>query len=373
MAYTVVMKTPSDRTFIKTPIQAPIQTLVKSIRDHSTEVLVHLVFWLLVILLSETIKVSTDVFHSDKLYPNHIFIGSAFNLLVFYLNYLWLIPRYMSQRAGFYALSFVLLIGSSAVIESLIDSQLIAVMPDLPDLEPMLSLLTINTTLHMMFGLVSSLIRLRRDSYVSQKVQKAIKAQHTQTELDLLKSQVHPHFLFNTLNTLYSSAYEHGDEETANGIGKLSHLLRYMLYETKDEQVALENEVDYLQDYIDLQKMRFSNDVDITFNIQGDTDNITVAPMLFITLIENAFKHGISTAKHSTIAIEIAISANNIVLSVENDIHPQRAKTALEGDAGGLGLDNLKRRLSLLYPQRHELTIMPDNNNNRFNTRLELR
>lgn len=327
-------------------------------RSQTIEIFSHLIFWGLIVVFSGHVKISTDDLLTQSLDTEFNRLGVALNMLVFYLNYLLLIPRYMSRRLGLYLLTVILLVCSTGLIETAIDKLTYLSVEEQSNTETLQALLFVNLLLHSVFWLLSVLMRLGRDWFINQQNQQLIKAQQTQSELALLKSQVHPHFLFNTLNTLYSSSYEYGDEETANGIGKLSHLLRYMLYETQDEQVPLDNEVDYLQDYIDLQTMRFTDDVTVTFNIKGDVDNITVSPMLLITLVENAFKHGISPAKHSTIDIELAISNGQINLTVENDIHPQRAKSALEGDAGGLGLENLKRRLALLYPQRHQLSIM---------------
>ncbi|MFT5162435.1 MAG: two-component system LytT family sensor kinase [Alteromonadaceae bacterium] len=347
------------------------QLTIKNLRPHTNEIISHLIFWLLAILLSQVLDISTDTLNTSDLHPYKLLVSACFNVAIFYFNYWFLMPRYMGRRSGFYAMGLILLATIPAIIETLIDNSIIGNSLDLAFNDPLLSLLHINITTHGIFCLLSLLMRLRQDWFINQRVQQQIKAQHTQTELDLLKSQVHPHFLFNTLNTLYSSSYEYGDEQTANGIGKLSHLLRYMLYETKAEQVPLENEIDYLQDYIDLQTLRFGQEVTVTFTVNGDPDNITVAPMLFITLIENAFKHGISVAKHSTIVIQIDITLDKVVLSVENDIHRQRAKSVLEGHAGGLGLENLQRRLALLYPQRHQLFTIQENQ--RFKTHLELR
>jgi two-component system LytT family sensor kinase len=277
----------------------------------------------------------------------------------------------MTTRIPIYLLLSTLLIIVSALIESLLDGVFLHVLGGDTNFDTIMPLFFITMIIHVIYWLSSLLMRLVLDWFVNTRVQQQVKAQHTETELALLKSQVHPHFLFNSLNTLYSSSYEYGDEETANGIGKLSHLLRYMLYETKGEKVQLESEVDYLQDYIDLQKMRFVDDVTVTFNIHGDTAPLTVAPMMFITLVENAFKHGISPAKHSTIEIDLTISTDDVTLTVQNDILRERAKSELEGRAGGLGLENLQRRLTLLYPERHQLTMAEQNNH--YIAKLELK
>lgn len=183
-------------------------------------------------------------------------------------------------------------------------------------------------------------------------LQKKIQSQQLKTELALLKSQVHPHFLFNTLNSLYVSAYEYGDDTTAEGIGKLSHLLRYMLYETNQAKVPLVNEVDYLKNYVALQEMRFGNDTEIRFNIDGDISGFVIAPMLLITLIENAFKHGVSPAQKTSISIHLVMKVKRLEFIVQNDLLEKRIKPALEGNSGGIGLTNLKKRLMIIYPEK---------------------
>ena len=330
----------------------------------------HSLFWLLMIAISFSTDLTTNLDIEESFFRQALFYGMPINMLVFYLNYQLLVPRYMSGNVRLYIVSVIALIVLSALTECLIDGLFLSFL-DIPFTPNTLyALCLISLVIHSIYWILSMLARLGFDWFSNIKVQRKIKEQHTQTELALLKSQVHPHFLFNMLNTLYSSSYEYGDHQTADGIGKLSHLLRYMLYETKEKTVPLENELDYLQNYIDLQKLRFIDDVAISFTIDGEPDNLDVAPMMFITLVENAFKHGISPAKQSAIKVAVTITDDQMVLLVENDIHRERAKTELEGNAGGLGLDNLQRRLTLLYPQQHCLTMQQQNG--RYIATLEL-
>ncbi|UCE17878.1 MAG: histidine kinase [Gemmatimonadota bacterium] len=184
-----------------------------------------------------------------------------------------------------------------------------------------------------------------------------IKAKQLQTELSLLKSQVNPHFLFNTLNNLFSMALEHGDRTVAEGISRLSHLMRYMIHESGEEKVSLKKEVEQLERFIALQKMRFSDEdaIHIEFQVEGDMDGIQIPPMILIPFVENAFKHGISLCDASSIDMRLGINSKRLIFSVENTVH--HAVRGILESTSGIGLENVKRRLELLYPKNHELTV----------------
>jgi sensor histidine kinase YesM len=198
---------------------------------------------------------------------------------------------------------------------------------------------------------VSTSYKLLLDWFKSEREKKEIENQHLSSELAFLKSQVSPHFLFNTLNNIYSLSLSQSDL-TSNSILKLSQMLRYMLYESDVKQVGLDKEVEYLQNYIELQKMRISEGIKITFTTFGKLSENRIEPMLLIPFIENAFKHGINYSKKTEILIDLKLSENVLVLKVENHIYQTNEKDK----ASGIGLTNVKRRLSLLYPGNHLLT-----------------
>ncbi len=171
-------------------------------------------------------------------------------------------------------------------------------------------------------------------------------------ELQLLKAQVHPHFLFNTLNNIYSFSLENSPK-TSQLILKLSSLLNYMLYDCKAELVCLEKEITVMKDYIDLEKERYANKLEVSLNIEGDIKDKYISPLLLLPFLENAFKHGTSeqlekpwlsmdlTVKHNTLRCKIVNSKNDLVPISEN----------------GIGISNVKKRLAFLYPGKHELKI----------------
>jgi len=176
--------------------------------------------------------------------------------------------------------------------------------------------------------------------------------------LDFLRSQINPHFLFNALNTLYGTSIQENAERTGEGIQKLGDMMRFMLHENIQEKIPLMREVDYLKNYIDLQKLRThtSPEIVIQTEIEESVNGLQIAPMLLIPFVENAFKHGISLRESSHIKITLHTEGLKLFFDVHNSVHP---KTGIdpEKNHAGIGLDNVKQRLQLLYPNRHELMI----------------
>ncbi|MEO6630454.1 MAG: histidine kinase [Mucilaginibacter sp.] len=176
--------------------------------------------------------------------------------------------------------------------------------------------------------------------------------------LQFLRSQINPHFLFNALNTLYGTALMENAEKTSEGIQKLGDMMRFMLHENHQDKIALSREIEYLNNYIDLQNLRIVSSPNIKIEVQID-DIIgyhEIAPMLLIPFVENAYKHGISLKNNSWININLFKTGDTLNLDVRNSIHPQQENDP-ERFHSGTGLDNVKQRLQLLYPGKHELVI----------------
>jgi two-component system LytT family sensor kinase len=192
-----------------------------------------------------------------------------------------------------------------------------------------------------------------------EKTKEEIEKEMLRTELSFLKTQINPHFFFNTLNNIYSLAIT-GSDKTASAILKLSAIMRYILTETKYDWVPIQSEIDFLNDYIELQKVRLTDNVALNVNIIGNITNQKVAPLLFIPFVENAFKYGVSTVENSFIHINLNIKENSIVFSVENSIAANAGNTLTE--TTGIGIKNVERRLALLYPDMHKLTIEKEKN-----------
>ncbi|EDM35475.1 putative two-component system sensor histidine kinase [Pedobacter sp. BAL39] len=176
--------------------------------------------------------------------------------------------------------------------------------------------------------------------------------------LNFLKSQINPHFLFNALNTLYGTALQERAERTGEGIQMLGDMMRFMLQENIEDKILLSRDIEYLNNYIALQKLRtsVSPDISIETQIEQDGQGLQIAPMILIPFVENAFKHGISLNNPSHIKITLQLTENKLYFDVHNSLHLK-----LENDPerlqSGIGLQNVKQRLALLYPEKHELII----------------
>lgn len=179
-----------------------------------------------------------------------------------------------------------------------------------------------------------------------------LKKEKTQTELMHLKSQVNPHFFFNTLNNLYGLV----EQDTAKAqqlILKLSDMMRYSIYEGQNDWVTLSDEIGYLENYMDLHRMRYHKEIAIRFDIEAEDRNIKIMPLLFIIMVENAFKHGVEKLrKDAFVHIRLKATTQFVDFEIQNNFDAEETR-----GAEGIGLNNLKKRLELVYLNRHELEI----------------
>ncbi|MBS9767946.1 MAG: histidine kinase [Flavobacteriaceae bacterium] len=187
-----------------------------------------------------------------------------------------------------------------------------------------------------------------------------VKVETKTSELNLLKSQVNPHFLFNTLNTLYASALNENAPQTAETTAKLANLLRYMENDMKKEHIPITDEMKYIEDYIAIQKTRCSVEPKIEITTQNVSESIRISPGLFIPLVENAFKHGIHLIENATLEIEVSCDAKNIRFTCANSYDESLKVNKME-KGFGIGLQNVRKRLELLYGQHHTFEIKKNN------------
>jgi LytS/YehU family sensor histidine kinase len=214
---------------------------------------------------------------------------------------------------------------------------------------------------------ISAIIRTLTEFYNNQQNKLIAETHRTNTELIYLRKQTNPHFLFNSLNSIYSLAHKKSDL-VPDAIVTLSELMRYMLYETDNKTVALEKEINYIQNYIELQKLRLNNIEDIIINVHGDTKNKFIEPLLLISFVENAFKYGTDYKGAAHVKIKIFILENSLDFWIENTIE----NYVKDLENSGIGLVNIQNRLDLLYPNAHELTISQDNEFYRVHLNLKL-
>lgn len=194
--------------------------------------------------------------------------------------------------------------------------------------------------------------------YAELKWKEELMRKNSEMELALIKSQTSPHFLFNTLNNIDVLITKNA-EKASLYLNKLSDIMRFMLYETRNEKIPLTNELTYIEKYIDLQKIRTTNPNFVDFKVTGDTGNVSIPPMILLPFIENAFKHADNRKNENVIRIEVTIDKKQLIFECEN----KYSKSELEQEFGGLGNELIKRRLELLYPQNHVLLISKNADN----------
>ncbi len=324
--------------------------------------------------------------HGEFLLPS--LAGTFFNVAIFYSNSLFLIPRYLRKHRrkeywGCVALIFI----ACCIAESISDVLLLQSTMSFPAVG--MQVRDTVTEVVLMVAIVNALVLLASFGYgfskerlVHERRNHILEDQKLKAELSFLKAQINPHFLFNTLNNLFSMALQNNDAPTAEGISQLAALMRYMLYESADEIIPMEKELAYIKNYIALQKLRFGGNknseaghkktseetVIISLSVSGDIDKATLAPMIFIPFIENAFKHGISMNTASHINISFAVQGKEIDFRVTNTLHAQRLLT--NSEASGVGLTNVRQRLAGLYPGNHHLEVTT--NDSLFTVHLRL-
>ena len=332
-------------------------------------ILVHVLFWAAFLLLP---LVFFDNYDSRLRFLRYWGYQIVLTALYYYLNYFVFIPRILlKKKMVLYVLTLVLVMGVMMVITFIYREVLhytgiythraegfdwkVVYIPIFPCV--------------LAFG-ISTFVRLTTQWMAIERGKQDLENEKLTSELGFLKSQINPHFLFNTLNNICSLARKKSDE-TESALIKLSDIMRYMIDDSKEDKVMLSKEIEYLQNYIDLQRMRLSGKVRIDFTITGDTESHQIDPLLLIPFVENAFKHGVSYLEEPLIRISLAVSDSRLSFHVEN------TKFRNKGDdlraEPGIGLRNVRRRLELLYPGRHELRITEEDELFRVDLTIQLR
>lgn len=216
--------------------------------------------------------------------------------------------------------------------------------------------------------LASGFIKMALEWFKTQRRQEEMEKEKLNAELDFLKQQVNPHFLFNSLNSIYALT-QRKSEAASDAVMQLSQMMRYMIYESNTSTVALEKELDYLENYMNLKKLRLSKQVTVHYTLQGSISGLHIEPMLLIPFVENAFKHGVSYTENCDIQIKINVGQRKLDFLVSNKIYKHE-----NTEPGGIGLSNVTKRLNLLYPgAQHQLNIIQENNKYTVSLSLQLK
>jgi two-component system, LytTR family, sensor kinase len=316
-------------------------------------VLLHSLAWILICALPFLIRTSNNDSHKPPFEIGFLYFYIAtrpFWIGLFYLNAFYLFPKFIPQKKytffvvtqllGLFLLSVIHSIGLNVFLK--------------PTSYEIANFLTYNS-IYYLFILASSIAyRLIIDKIASDKLLQERENENLKTELSFLRSQVSPHFMFNVLNNMVALARKKS-EQLEPSLIKLSSLMRYMLYETDEQKVPLEKEVEYLQSYIDLQKQRFGKNVTTHTCFSESDGNYSIEPMLLIPFVENAFKHGTGLIEHAEINIELKAKNDVLHFTVRNKYNHQSEEQ--KDKTSGIGMSNVERRLNLLYAKNHSLLI----------------
>ncbi|MBC3540292.1 sensor histidine kinase [Rufibacter sediminis] len=217
------------------------------------------------------------------------------------------------------------------------------------------------------FLFLSWLARVTENLVLNTIKKEQLEKQAVETELHYLKSQINPHFLFNTLNNIHTLVYKQAPA-APEAVMQLASLMRYMIYESNAPTVPLTREINYLEDYINLQQLRYRKSPVVELEVTGNPDACQIAPLLFVHLLENAYKHSPARLEPGDIKVKVEAKAHSLAFQIQNPVGTNPQNTLEE--PGGIGLPNVKKRLALLYPNRHRLEI--DNSGETFTISLEI-
>jgi two-component system, LytTR family, sensor kinase len=288
-------------------------------------------------------------------------------ITVFYLNTRVLIPRLLfTKKYLFYALTLVVMfLGFISYCTFIFPA---GPRRHFPEPGRMFHPEQLNAIyLFVLVVFISGAIRVVQEWLNMEKKTRIMEAERLQSELSFLHAQINPHFLFNTLNSIYGLALIRS-EHTADSVMRLSSLMRYILQEVGKETVLVEEEIQSIQNYVELQKMRLSATVDIHLIISGDTDDLQIPPLILLGFVENAFKYGTSSHERTAINIEIEMTGTTLHFKTYNNIFPGRERN----ESFGIGTRNSERRLQLIYPGKHKLSIINNGKSYQLNLVIQL-
>lgn len=305
-----------------------------------------------------------------QIIPDFLFHISSL-MVISYVNYFYFLPRLLKNgKVGRYMITYVPVFLILAYL-TLLGKQYVRDGFTYED-SWMYSLrfgLYVFVTAFFVMAFVG-LIKFVEDYFELEARSRELENRQLTSELRFLKAQINPHFLFNTLNNLYYLAINQSNQ-TPEVIAKLSGMMRYMIHESNAEKVPLNKEVEYMENYLDLEKLRLNEEVPITFEVEGDVASARITPLILIAFLENAFKHGIgNNGGNSWITVSLKVNDNTLNYIVVNSMLQHNEKTVRE--ASGLGLANVRRRLELSYPKQYKLEVKEDAERYRVHLKIDL-
>ncbi|WP_166383813.1 MULTISPECIES: sensor histidine kinase [unclassified Polaribacter] len=304
---------------------------------------------------------------------SRFWIPLFFYAILFYTNYFVLIDRFLFKNQ---TIKYILINGAIIMVFLTIKSQIDALF--FTDIirksssntsvgPPFKMIIYVQMLSYLAPVLFSAAIKTTKRLIKTEAQRKEATNSKLESELQHLHYQLQPHFFFNSLNNIYSMV-DISPEQAKKSIHSLSKLMRYMLYETNMDVLPLSKEIDFMKKYIDLMKLRVSDKTEVSYNFPEEETGIKIAPLLFISLIENAFKHGVSATKESYINISMTSNEKTVQFAIENDNFPKKTN---DKSGSGIGLQNVEKRLQLLYPNKHSFNTRIVNNRFLIDLKIE--
>lgn len=297
-------------------------------------------------------------------------IQAIFFAALVYLNLLFLIPNYLARHAFIY---FGFVLAACAIVTPIEVLVLYLVYSGSPEYQANVVDQQVRIYLGNVFvTILATVLRVIMDWWRYQNEKQVLLTQTMQSELRFLKSQINPHFLFNTLNNLYALTLKKSDK-APEIVLKLAEIMRYMLYECNERRVHLSKEIHYLYNYLDLERLRQPKEADIRFVVEGHVSEQLVAPLMFVPFVENSFKHGLnhSTASGGFVRLRLSVQGEDLEFFIENSKVEQMPRPS-HPRSGGIGLANVRQRLQILYPDNHDLEILDEPNRYAVTLRLKM-
>ena len=340
------------------------------------ETILHLIFWVLCFwilysaLAFESLEVLVENGIERSIYTRNpaavptLAIVLAARALLFYGLSFGVLSRFPEHRQWRPLLAqLALLVAASYLVEW----GLLRALNKPPAVPPGIDIL-----LYLFFTLAAFAYRLAKDWWRNERLRARLAEEKLTAELNYLKAQLNPHFLFNTLNNLYALAEREGNEPLSEGIAGLAELMRYAVYDSRADYVPLAKELHFLQRMVEMQSLRFDDEDElaVSFQVSGRYEQLKIAPLLLVPFVENAFKHGVRYGRQSFIRLEARVENRKLYFTASNTVYEDQARP--HEDGGGIGLENARRRLKLLYPEQHQLEIKQQEDTFLVNLQLEL-
>ena len=337
-------------------------------------VLLHIGFWacyllLIIIVLGVFYRSSVDASNPQSLvvnaFKNIFFFAFMPSFISFYLYYFILFPKYLQQKKFFLSIVNGIIYSAGAALAGYILLRYLIESGSIIDMDQggkngrstAIIVLIVMTFIGLICGTVALIIKGFITWFNEIKLKEMLKEKNHEMEMALIKSQLDPHLLFNTINNIDALILK-DPVEASNYLNKLSDIMRFMLYETKADKILLSKEIEYIEKYIALQKIRTANKNYVHYAVTGNIGSKLIAPMVFIPFIENAFKHTNNKKVENAITVNISIKDETIQLVCENKFDP---KSSVQQPDSGLGNDLIEKRLNLIYAGKHTLQVHKEN------------